>query len=56
MNPLVLIILDGMARTISKPIAHLAAVTKTVAEGRLEDIDLPSKPPKASQDNLHLDK
>ncbi|MBP9841238.1 MAG: adenylate/guanylate cyclase domain-containing protein [Simkaniaceae bacterium] len=37
----VLLILDWIVAKISKPIAHLAVVTQTVAAGRLSEIEIP---------------
>ncbi|NGX39994.1 MAG: Adenylate cyclase 2 [Chlamydiae bacterium] len=41
----VLILLQRVAKRITKPITALARVTKDVASGRLEGIELPSMPP-----------
>ena len=39
----VLLVLGNIARRITRPISHLADLTAEVAEGRLEDIELPEK-------------
>ena len=50
---IVLFILNGLARKITRPITHLAAVTKEVADGRLEEIEIP---PAAEErkDEIHM--
>lgn len=37
----VLILLNNISRRITRPITHLAEVTQVVAEGKLDDIDIP---------------
>ena len=37
----VLVLLNNIAKRITRPITHLAEVTKTVAEGKLDAIEIP---------------
>ncbi len=49
----VLLFLNGIAKRITKPITYLAGVTKTVAEGKLDDIEIPDKPKKVKRDEIY---
>jgi HAMP domain-containing protein len=50
---IVLILLDNIAKRVTKPITHLAQVTKTVAEGKLDEIEIPEEAKKEKKDEVH---
>ncbi len=49
----VLVLLNNIAKRITRPITHLAEVTKTVAEGKLDAIEIPDEPKKKTKDEIH---
>jgi len=48
----VLVLLNNISKRITRPISHLADVTKTVADGKLDAVEIPSGPKKKSQDEV----
>ncbi|QVL57672.1 MAG: hypothetical protein KFB93_00940 [Simkaniaceae bacterium] len=49
----VLFFLNNIAKRITKPITHLAGVTKTVAEGKLDDVEIPEETDKMRHDEIY---
>lgn len=49
----VLFFLNNISKRITRPITQLAGLTKTVAEGKLDDIDLPEESSKTRQDEIY---
>ena len=49
----VLILLNNISKRITRPITHLAIVTETVAEGKLDDIEIPEESKKARNDEIY---
>ncbi|QVL55742.1 MAG: adenylate/guanylate cyclase domain-containing protein [Simkaniaceae bacterium] len=49
----VLVLLNNIAKRITRPITHLAEVTKTVAEGKLDAIEIPDEPKKKTKDEIY---
>lgn len=49
----VLILLNNISRRITRPITHLADVTKEVAEGNLEAIQIPEESSKKTHDEIY---
>jgi len=49
----VLIFLNNIAKRITKPITHLAGVTQTVAEGKLDDVEIPEETKKTRRDEIY---
>ncbi|WP_316359542.1 adenylate/guanylate cyclase domain-containing protein [Candidatus Neptunichlamydia sp. REUL1] len=49
----VLVLLNNIAKRITRPITYLAEVTKTVAEGKLDAIEIPNKPKKKTKDEIY---
>lgn len=49
----VLIILNNIAKRVTKPIAYLAAVTQTVATGKLHEIEIPDCPKTKRRDEIY---
>lgn len=48
-----LIFLNNIAKRVTKPIAHLAEVTQTVAEGKLDEIQIPKAPKSRRRDEIY---
>jgi len=49
----VLVLLNNISKKITRPITHLARVTETVAEGKLDDIEIPEEPKKKRRDEIY---
>ncbi len=49
----VLVLLNNIAKRITRPITYLAEVTKTVAEGKLDAIEIPDEPRKRTKDEIY---
>ncbi|MCB1106540.1 MAG: hypothetical protein KDK76_00415 [Chlamydiia bacterium] len=49
----VLILLNNIAKRITRPITHLAEVTETVAKGKLDDIEIPEETKKTKHDEVY---
>jgi len=50
---IVLFFLNNIAKRVTKPIAHLAEVTQTVAEGKLDEIEIPKDTEKKRKDEVY---
>ncbi|MCB1075055.1 MAG: HAMP domain-containing protein [Simkania sp.] len=50
---IVLFFLNNIAKRVTKPIAHLAEVTQTVAEGKLHEIEIPKETEKKGADEVY---
>ncbi|WP_420421559.1 adenylate/guanylate cyclase domain-containing protein [Simkania sp.] len=50
---IVLFLLNNIAKRVTKPIAHLAEVTQTVAEGKLHEIEIPKETDKKRTDEVY---
>lgn len=49
---IVLILLNNIAKRVTKPIAHLAKVTEEVAKGKLHEIEIPQGPKGKTKDEV----
>ncbi|MCB1071498.1 MAG: adenylate/guanylate cyclase domain-containing protein [Chlamydiia bacterium] len=49
----VLLFLNNIAKRITKPITQLAGVTQTVAEGKLDDVEIPKETKKNRHDEIY---
>ena len=50
----VLIFLNNIAKRIARPITHLAKVTKSVAEGKLNEVKIPKEKQKTERDEIGI--
>jgi len=49
----VLVLLNNIAKRITRPITHLAEMTKKVADGKLDAIEFPDEPKKKTKDEVY---